>query len=80
MNNPPFLRRIFVCLRFCCVRRIASYVTETTKLKTDKKANKMGGLFVSSCLTPTIILNNFYSSKIQHTENLLRHRYQLTEI
>ncbi len=49
-NNPTILQRIFVRLRFCCVERIASYVTETTKPKTDKKTSKMVGLFVSSCL------------------------------
>ncbi len=45
------MRRIFVCLQPCCVGRIASYATETTRLKTDKKTSKVGGLFVSSCLS-----------------------------
>jgi hypothetical protein len=45
-SKEPF----FVCLRSCCVGRIASYVTETTRSKTDKKASKVGGLFDSSYL------------------------------
>jgi len=50
INNPSILRRVLVCLRSCCVRRLASYVTEGKRPKTDKKASKVGGLFVSSCL------------------------------
>ncbi len=51
INNLPILRSIFVCIQFCCVGRIAGYVTEATKLNTDKKASKVGRLFASSCLT-----------------------------
>ena len=43
INNPPIWQRIFVCLRSCCVEHIASYVTEATRSKTDKKASKVGG-------------------------------------
>jgi hypothetical protein len=50
INNLPILRRIFFRLRFCCEGRIAGYVTVATKPKTDKKASKVGGLFVSNCL------------------------------
>ncbi len=50
INNPPILRRIFVCIRFCCVGRIAGYATEATRSKTDKKTSKVGGLFASGCL------------------------------
>ncbi len=56
INNPPILQRIFVCLRSCCVENIAIYVTEATSPKTDKKASKVGGLFVSSCLKSTPLL------------------------
>jgi len=31
ISNPPFLRRIFVCLRFYCVGRIVDYVTGVIK-------------------------------------------------
>ena len=51
INNPPILHRVFVCLCRCSNGRIASYVTVTTAAKTDKKASKMGGLFVASCLS-----------------------------
>jgi hypothetical protein len=54
INNPPILHRVFVCLCHCSNGRIASYVTVTTAAKTDKKASKMGGLFVASCLTINI--------------------------
>ena len=57
INKPPILQRIFVCLRSCCVEHIASYVTEATRSKTDKKASKMGGLFFSSCLSR---INRFF--------------------
>ena len=50
INNPPILQRFFVCLWSCCVERIASYVTEAIRSKTDKKASKVGGLFVARCL------------------------------
>ncbi len=50
INNPPRLRRTFVCLKSCCVERIAGYVSEATRLKTDKKASTVGGLFIASCL------------------------------
>jgi hypothetical protein len=50
INNPLRLRRIFVCLKSCCVERIAGYVTEVTRLKTDKKASKVGGLFIAVAL------------------------------
>ncbi len=68
INNPPILRRIFVCLWFCCVGRIASYVTKTTKSKTDEKTSKMGGLFVSSCLTISLsflISNTVYAKSAE---------------
>ncbi len=51
INNPPILRKIFVCLKSCCVERIAGYVTEAARLKTNKKASKVGGLLIASCLT-----------------------------
>ena len=51
INNPPILRRIFICIRSSCAGRKADYVTEAIRLKTDKKASKMGGLFASSCLS-----------------------------
>ena len=51
INNLPILRSFFVCLLYCINKRIASYVTVDTVKKTDKKASKMGGLFVASCLT-----------------------------
>ena len=41
---------VFICLRFCCVGRIVSYVTEITRLKMDKKASKMDVLFIASWL------------------------------
>ena len=50
INNPPTLRSIIVCLRFYCEGRIAGYVTEAIRSKTDKKASKVGGLFISSYL------------------------------
>ena len=56
INNPAIWRRIFVCLWSCCVGRIAGYVTETTRPKTDKKTSKVGGLFVSSCLSTQVKL------------------------
>ncbi|SMG64537.1 hypothetical protein BMETH_249_0 [methanotrophic bacterial endosymbiont of Bathymodiolus sp.] len=37
-----FLGRIFVCHQCCSNRRIASYVTITTVLITDKKTSKDG--------------------------------------
>ncbi len=61
INNPPILRRIFVCIQFCCAGRIAGYVTEVTRLNTDKKASKMGRLFASSCLTTNL---NFCLDKV----------------
>ena len=43
INNPPKLRRIFVCL--CCYRngRIAGYATISITAKTGKKTSKVGG-------------------------------------
>jgi hypothetical protein len=37
IKNRPILGRIFVCLLWCSNRRIASYVTVATLMKTDKK-------------------------------------------
>ena len=51
IDNSPILHRDFVCLCRCSNRRIASYVTIITAAKTDKKASKMRGLFVASCLS-----------------------------
>ena len=50
INNPPKLRSIFVCLRYCCEGRIASYVTETAMLKTDKKAHRWVGYLFPAAL------------------------------
>ncbi len=63
INNLPILRSIFVCLLYCINRRIASYVTVDTVKKTDKKASKMGGLFVASCLILLLIPITTWATK-----------------
>jgi hypothetical protein len=72
INNPPILRRIFFRLRFCCEGRIAGYVTVATKPKTDKKASKVGGLFVSSCLIVSLsFFSSLHAEEYQSTEDFL---------
>ncbi len=51
INNPPILRKIFVYIQSSYAGRKAGYITESIRLKTDKKASKMGRLFASSCLS-----------------------------
>jgi len=41
-NNYPIFGQDFACIQWGSNRRIASYVTVATSLKTDKKTSKSG--------------------------------------
>ncbi len=55
VNIRPNLHGFFVCLQYCSVGHIAGYETEAAVLKTDKTTNKVGRLFIASCLLSSIL-------------------------
>ena len=68
INNIPRLRRIFVCLKSCCVGLIVGYATEATRLKTDKKASKVGMLLIASFLTYPVVVTAVNTEKKEKPE------------